>query len=65
MSLLEEENSQLKRTIERQGYSLSTLENEKQDLVNDVEVAKTTVSPIVKGSKNISIKMLKDDSAKK
>ena len=45
MSLLEEENSQLKETIQRQGYSLSTLENEKQDLVNDVEVAKTTVSP--------------------
>ena len=46
MSLLEEEISLLKETIRRQGYSLSTFENEKQELVNDVEVAKTTVSPV-------------------
>ena len=46
MSLLEEEISQLKETIQRQGYSLSALEKEKKDLVNDVEVAKTTVSPV-------------------
>lgn len=43
---MEEEISQLKETIQRQGYSLSTLEKEKQDLVNDVEVAKATVSPV-------------------
>ena len=45
-NLLEEEISQLKETVERQGYSLSTLESEKQDLLNDVEVAKTTVSSV-------------------
>ena len=43
---MEEENLQLKETIQRQEYSLSTLENEKQDLVNDIEVAKATVSPV-------------------
>ena len=41
-----EEISQLEETIKRQGYSLSTLEKEKQDLVNDVEVAKAAVSPV-------------------
>ena len=45
-SLLKEEISQLKMTVVRQGYSLSNLENEKQDLVNEVEVAKTAVSPV-------------------
>ena len=42
-SLLEEEISQLKETIERLGYSLSTMEKEKLDLVNEVEVAKKTI----------------------
>ena len=45
-NLLEKEILQLKETVEQQGCSLSTLESEKQDLVNDVEVAKTAVSPV-------------------
>ena len=45
-SLLEEENSQLKETVAWQECSLSTLEKEKHDLVKEVEVAKTTVSPV-------------------